>query len=117
MKAKKQKNETFTHLEKIFVLTGLALVIVGCIANLYSAYINMRFIHDPIDLLYYFRYIILLGGGFAAGYLFTKKSPQHNQLFVGVGYAVLAITLYWMLDLARTGLQSFSGIAPTPPLR
>lgn len=108
MKAKKQKISTYTHLEKILTLAGLTLIVVGCVANLYGAYTNQRFIRDPIDIIYYLRYIVLLGGGFIAGYLLTKKSArltQYNQLFLGVVYAVLAMALFWLFDLARFGLQ------------
>ena len=112
MKVKKQKISTYTHLEKILTLAGLTLIIVGCIANLYGAYANLRFIRDPIDIIYYFCYIILLGGGFTVGYLLTKKSArrtQYNQLFLGVVYAVLAMALYWLFDSVRVGLQSLFG--------
>jgi len=111
MKAKKKKISTYTHLEKILTLAGLALVVVGCVANLYGAYANRRFISDPIDVIYYLRYIVLLGGGFIAGYRLTKKSArrtQYNQLFLGVVYAVLAMALFWLFDLARFGLQGLS---------
>lgn len=117
MKAKKQTINTDTHLEKILTIAGLTLIIVGCIANLYGAYSNLRFIHDPIDLIYYFRYLILLGGGFAVGYLFAKKSTNHkqyNKLFWGVFYAVLAMALYWLFDLARVGFQNSFGYPSYP---
>ncbi len=81
------------------------LVLVGCIANLHSAYYSSHFIHGPIDLMYYFRYLILLGGGFAIGYTLTGKS-RNDKLFGGVVYAVLASTLYWTLDLMNFGLQN-----------
>lgn len=105
----KVKTNTYARLEKILTLAGLVLVITGCIANLYSAYVNMRFIHDPIDFIYYFKYVILLGGGFAAGYLLTKKSTQsakYNRLFIGVVYAFLAMALFWLFDVMRVGLQN-----------
>ena len=108
MKANKPKIDSTVHLEKTLTLAGLTLILVGVIANLFSAYVNRGFIHAPIDFLYYFRYIILLGGGFAVGYLLTNKaarSTHYNRLFIGVGYAVLAMTIYWLFDVARVGLQ------------
>jgi len=105
----KQKN-TRAHLEKIVTLAGLAVITVGCIANLYSAYTNQRFIHDPVDYIYYLRYIILLGGGFAVGYMLArKKSTRYSRLFAGVFYAVLAMAIFWLLFPARSGLQNLFG--------
>jgi len=115
MKAKNQKINIYARLEKILTLAGLILIAVGCIANLYGAFTNIRFIHDPIDFIYYFRYVILLGGGFAAGYLFAKKkSTQYSQLFMGVSYAVLAMTLCWVFDLARVSLENLIGYLSFP---
>lgn len=115
MKAKKSKVNAYAHLEKILTLAGLLVIIVGCAANLYGACANLRFIHDPIDVIYYFRYSILLAGGFAVGCLsVVKKSTRYNQLFVGVAYAVLAMTLYWLFDLARVSLQNLIGFLSYP---
>jgi hypothetical protein len=111
---KKQTKNTYTQLEKILTVAGLTLVAVGCVANLYGAFTNHRFIHDPIDLMYYFRYVILLGGGFAVGYLLTKK-PSDHKLLAGVFYAVLAIALFWLFDLARFSLQNLFGYAAPYP--
>jgi hypothetical protein len=117
MKVKNIKS-TYPHLEKLLTLTGLTLVIVGCIANLYGAYANQRFINDSIDVLYYIRYIILLGGGFVVGYLITRKSTGYtksNQLFLGVIYATLAVALYWLFDVLRIIPQNSFGFTPPYP--
>jgi hypothetical protein len=107
----KTKKEVVSRLNSTFAFAGLALVIVGCLANIYSASANLRFIHDPIDLIYYFRYIILLGGGFAAGYLLTKKTTKYSRHYTGAIYAALAMSVYWLLDFARVGIQnSFTGL-------
>lgn len=102
------KKQTKNHdkLQKTFTWAGLALIILGCAANIYSAYVNQRFIHDPIDIIYYFRFVILLGGGFAVGYFLTKDHSQTNSLFRGVAYAVLTMALFWLFDLARLGVQT-----------
>lgn len=98
------------------MLSGLAVIALGCVATLYSTYFNQRFIHDPIDLLYYFRYIILLGGGFITGYLFTKKpgSYSYDSLFAGIAYALLAVSLFLIIDTARAGLENSLGQFPYP---
>jgi hypothetical protein len=114
---KKQTKNTYTQLEKVLTLAGLTLVIVGCLANIYSAPFNLHYANDPIDYIYYFRYLILLGGGVTIGYLFTRQpasQPRHSKLFAGASYAVLAIALYLVLDLARFGLQGLFGTPPFP---
>lgn len=111
MKAKKQIVNKYAQLEKKLTIATLLLIAVGCIANIYSTYYNLRFIHDPIDLIYYLRYLLLIGGGFAIGYLFTHKSDTHkghSELFGAAFYAVLAMTLYWLVDLSRLGIQNLS---------
>lgn len=90
--------------EKILALAGLCVVLVGCFANLYSAFVNQRFIHDGIDLFYYIRYIMILGGGFGIGYLLSrfmssKTQSLYKNLYSGAFYAVLAIATYELLDL------------------
>jgi hypothetical protein len=102
----KTKKEAVSRLNSTFAFAGLILVIIGCLANIYSASANVRFIHDPIDLIYYFRYIILLGGGFAAGYLLTKKTTKYSRHYAGVIYAALTMSIYWLLDFARIGIQN-----------
>ena len=114
MKAKTPKTskaQSYAGLEKILTIAGLILIVVGCVANLYGAYVNLRFIRDPIDVIYYLRYALMLSGGFAIGYWLRRKSPRVNQadrLFLAVAYAVLALAFYWLFDLARFGLQSLT---------
>lgn len=111
MKTEKLPASTAT---KQIVMAGVAIVILGCIANLYNGYANARFIYDPIDYLYYFRYIVLLGSGFAFGYFFTKKSTKNNRLFVGIAYASLALSVFWFTDLVRALLPGlFTAPYPT----
>lgn len=113
----KQIKNTYARLEKVLTLAGLAFIVVACLANAYSVYLNFRFINDPIGAIYYFRNIIILGGGFAIGHLLTKKSVDNslqNMLFAGVVYAVLASAIYWIVDLIRVDLQNIFGIPPFP---
>lgn len=102
------------HYERILAIAGLVLIIGGCLANIYGACVNVRFIHEPIDVLYYFRYVVLLGGGFASGYMFTKRLGRFNRLFAGVIYAMLAMILFWLFDFARAGLQTVFDTPPYP---
>lgn len=113
----KQTKNTYARLEKVLTLAGLVLIVVGCIANAFSAYLNIGFVSQPIDVIYYFRNIILLGGGFAIGYLLTRKSERitlRDKLFAGVFYAILASSLSWMLDLIRFGLRNTTDIPRFP---
>jgi hypothetical protein len=99
--------------EKAFTVAGLILIVVGCIANAYGAYVNQRFIYDPLlDPLYYFRYIILLLGGFAAGYIFVKDKAL--KVYNGVFYAAFAMALYHTLDIVRLLVRGTFGALGFP---
>lgn len=99
----KNKKTTNAHIEKTLTIAGLMLVILGCIASLFYGYINQRFINEPIlDSIYYFNYIVLLGGGFAAGYLLTRKGKA--RLFSGVAYALLTVLIYLLIDVMRAAI-------------
>lgn len=112
--SKKPTKNTYAQLEKVFTIAGISLIILGCIANIYGISQNMRFINnnDPLQYVYYARYIFLLGGGFAIGYLLTKKPA--NKLFGGAFYATLAMTLFTVVDLLRFGLDALFGGLPFP---
>ena len=115
--AKKQKT-MYTQVEKIVMFAGIALIVMGCIANLYSIYINQRFIYDPVfNPIYYLKYLFLLAGSFVAGYFLTKgsnNSKKHDRLLNGVGYAFLAFMLYLLLDIIRLFIRNIFGTLPYP---
>lgn len=114
MKSKKQKASP-SRRQNTFTLTSIAVIVLVCAANLYGAFLNLRFIHAPLDVVYYFRFIALLGGGFAAGYLLTpkgKKKDQDRRLFAGVAYALLATALYYSTDIVQAGLRVSSATDP-----
>lgn len=111
---KRQTKNNYSKLEKVLTSAGLLLIAVGFIANLYSAYTNLRFIHDTIDVAYYLRYIIILGGGFAIGFLLVKDREKSNSLFRGSVYAALAMTLFWLFDLMRLGIMNLLGFPSFP---
>lgn len=109
---KNKQNDNLFSLEKLFTRAGLPVIVVAIIANLYSLYVNHRFVYEPIDMMYYLRYIIVLGGGFLAGYFFTNKSltrTNANKLFSAVFYAALAISLYALFEIIRTIAQHLLG--------
>jgi len=110
----KTTKHTNIALQKLITRAGMTLIAIGCTANLYSIVVNTRFVHDPLDYLYYLRFIILLLGGFAIGYFLAKRSKREDRLFIGVGYALLAQTLFWLLDLARLAFQHIFSAQPYP---
>ena len=114
---KNKQKSTDSHVTKIFTTAGLAVILIGCIANLYSAYMNQRFIHDLVDPLYYFRYLTLIGVSFVAGYFLTKKSTAgalRARLSNGVFYAVLAIVIFCFIDALRASLQPLTNSLDYP---
>jgi hypothetical protein len=106
----KNKKPTNTQIEKTLAIAGTALVILGCIASLFYGYKNQSFINTPIpDLIYYYNYLVLLGGGFAAGYLLTRKGK--TRLFSGVAYAFLTMSVYSFMELMRmTFMRQFEAL-------
>lgn len=105
---KKQKSISFT---KILAVAGLVLVILGCIASIYNALTNQRFIHDLLDGIYYLRFALLLGGGFIAGFLLTKEKLSIHKVAAGSFYALFTVTLFAALDSLRLILQRLLGEA------
>lgn len=110
----KTTKHTNIALKKLVTTAGIALIVVGCIANLYGILVNTRFVHDPLDYVYYLRFVVLLLGGFAIGYFLIKKSKREDRLFVSVSYALLAQTLFWVLDLVRLTFQHLFSTQPYP---
>lgn len=110
---KKQKN-TFTSTEKILATTGTALVIFGSLSSIYYWYINQRFVYELPSLVYYLNYLIILSGGFAIGYLLTRKGSQHNKTFAGATSALLAILLYSLTFAVPFISERIFGSLPFP---
>lgn len=118
MKSKKQKTAP-SRRQNAFTLTSIVVIALVCAANLYGAFLNLRFIYAPLDVVYYFRFIALLGGGFAAGYFLTpkgKKKGQDRRLFAGVAYALLATAVYYSTDIIQAGLRVSSAADPAFPV-
>ena len=113
----KPTTKTYHKLEILLSSAGLSVVAVGLIASLYGTYASLRFIHGISDLGYYLGYFIILGGGFLVGYILSrrqKNATRQATLFAGVLYAMLSMSVYWILDALRIILQdSFGPIAPT----
>jgi len=112
---KKQTTNTYARLENTLAIAGLAVVLLGIVASLYGAYVNQRFIHDTLGSIYYFRWAILLGGGFAISFLFTKQLASRNRLYDGVFFAFLSVSLFWLWEVVRLVIQKAAG-SPEYPL-
>ena len=112
---KKQKS-TNVPVEKILIIAGLSLIILGCISSIYYAAINQRFIWSAPTVMssfYYLSYLITLGGGFLAGYGLTKGTVR-SKLFSGVAYGLLAAIFYFLLFAVQFLIQIFFGYLPYP---
>jgi hypothetical protein len=103
------KKQTSFSIEKIFALTGIILVLLGCVANAYNAVTNVRFIHDFLDGVYYLRFVLLLGGGFVIGYFLSIGKEFFPKAMAGSFYALFAVTLYNVLDSLRIVAQRIFG--------
>lgn len=113
---KKQKT-TNAPVERVLTIAGISLVILGCISAIYYAYLNQRFMNHGgpgIMYAYYLNYLILLGGGFAAGYWLTRKAKGATKLFSGVSYALLATIIFFVIDTLRFTALGFFGALPQP---
>jgi len=89
-------------------IVGSVLIVIGCLASLYGTHVNGRFITMPaIDLIYYLRYLLLLGGGFIIGYFFIKDDAMKRRqeaIYRGVVYSLFSISLSNILDYSRVSV-------------
>jgi hypothetical protein len=101
----KNAQSPYKRLEQILVVAGIAAIGLATIANLFGAWNNRSFISDPLDVIYYYRYIILLGGGFAIGYALSRlrqpKKQPGSALFYGIASGLLVFILADLLDVLR----------------
>ena len=112
---KKQKLKTITQSEKTLTLAGVALTILAVISSIYYWYINQRFVHDVFpSLIYYLNYVIIMGGGFAVGYLLARKAPRANKLFAGSLYALLTMAIYTLTFALNFLINNLFGTIPYP---
>ncbi|HJP81127.1 MAG TPA: hypothetical protein VJ841_01880 [Candidatus Saccharimonadales bacterium] len=88
--------------EQILTTAGLSIIVAGCVSSIFDSIVNQRFITRPWMILFYIPYLILLGGGFTAGYFLSRRN-----VFTGVIYAFLAVGLYFPLDSIRATLGDF----------
>jgi len=110
-------NNKYPRLEKTLTIAGTILIFITIIATLFSAWNNRGFVYEPLDVVYYLRYLLILCGGYFIGYIVrTHKSKKPHNLFSfdGVLYSLLAILIFFLLDLIRIPLRNFFGFLPYP---
>jgi len=97
--------QEYNRLERVLAIAGLAVIFLAVITTLFGAWNNRRFILEPLDIIYYYRYLVLLGSGFIIGYvlLHLKKPKMHlnSSIFISIVYGLLAFIIFNLLDVLR----------------
>lgn len=107
----------YTHLNKTLTIAGIMLIFLAITASLFSVWHNRGFVYEPLDAVYYLRYLLILCGGYFIGYFFrTHQSKKSHNLFLfdGVLYSLLAILVFFSLDLIRAPFHNLFGFLPYP---
>jgi hypothetical protein len=105
----------YNKLEKVLTTAGVILLGVTLIATVFGLWQNYRFISDGIDVVYYNRYLLILGGGFLVGYLVSRmKQPKAPPSFSGVVYSLFAYIIFNLLDMLRTLMANPIGTLDFP---
>ena len=87
--------------EQILTAAGLSIIVAGCVSSIFDLIVNHRFATSPSMTLLYLPYLILLGGGFAAGYFLSLQN-----LFTGVFYGFVAVGIFFPIDSVRAAFGS-----------
>jgi hypothetical protein len=111
MKTTKHRQYDPSRIHQVIALAGAFVAVVGTASGLYELWNNWRFVRDGADVLYYLRYVLLLGGGFAIAYVArTRTKGTWAQLGVaGTTYGLLASVAYLLLDALRVYIQNIVG--------
>ncbi len=113
--AKKQKLKNNKESEKTLALAGTLLTILAVVSSIYYWYVNQQFVHDIFpSLIYYISYVVIMGGGFALGYLLQRKSSQTDKLLAGSTYALLAMSIYGLTYAITFVGEILFGTIPYP---
>jgi len=112
-KTKNIKLSSNIETDKIIVFAGILLLILAIVASVFSLFNNNRFIHDPLSLVYYFRYATIIVGGFLIGFFLQKSKKLRfksvEPFFSGVSYSLLAFNVYMLFDTLRVTAQNLTG--------
>jgi hypothetical protein len=110
---KKQKSKIAPY-EKILAKSGAVLVALAAASSIYYLYANRSFVHDLFGLAYYLNYLLILGGGFAIGYLLSRGTDKSSKVYIGATYALLAMSLYSLIYVVPFLIDRFYGMLPFP---
>lgn len=101
----KKQTSSYPRFEKTFSLFGCIVVLLALVASVFSVIHNGRFIHEPLDMLYYAQHFVIVGIGFLIGYLLSgygRPIPSSNtKITSGLQFALLSYILFISLDLIR----------------
>lgn len=109
-----KNKDKYHHLEKTLTVAGVILILLAIVATLFSAWNNRRFVYEPLDVIYYIRYLLILCGGYFIGYMCQSKKPRNLFAFDGVSYSLLAIITFFSLDFIRIPIRNLFGFLPYP---
>ena len=110
----KNKKIILDPVQKKLAVAGTAIVVFGSLSSVYYLYVNLRFIHELSFTLYYLSYLVVLSGGFAAGYLLTRKGSRMNRACVGASFALLALLFYTLTFAVNFIAEKLFGALPFP---
>lgn len=111
MKTTKHTQYDLSRMHQVIALAGAFVAVVGVASGLYELWNSWRFVRDGADVLYYLRYVLLLGGGFAIAYV-ARARAKVVWVQVGVAgttYGLLASVAYLLLDTLRVYIQNMVG--------
>jgi hypothetical protein len=114
----KKLPQKYDKLDKVIIIAGLTLLIITIIATVFGWSQTHLFQPDAIDLVYYSRYLVILGGGFLIGYLISRirqpKASRSAISFIGIVYSLLAYSVFILLDMLRVLVVNPIGTLPFP---
>lgn len=100
-------------IERLFSIVGGALIVLTIIATIISSFANRGFVHDPLELSYYWRHLLLIGGGFAIGYFVPfrrqPKAKLAERTLAGITHGLLAYIVFYILDFTRYFVTALFG--------
>lgn len=105
----------YPSFEKIILLAGHLIVLLALAASTFNVIHNIRFIYEPMDVLYYARHFVVIGLGFVIGYLLSSYNhmpPTHEtKVRNGMQFMLLSYVLYTLFEILQVFMNdAFAGI-------
>lgn len=73
---------------------------------------NLKYIQNPSNFVFQFRYLIILGGALVLGYVISMGQSSQSKIFRAALYAALAMSFYWFLDASTQLMRNPMGLLP-----